>query len=351
MNYYVRIFLTFGITAFLITPATYAAGTWIVANDGVDSPTCGTVGNPCRSVSQAIQNAAAGDTITVGPGRYGDLNSNGTFTDAGDEAAEVNTGCHCLVKVNKAVKIYSRDGADVTVLDAGGNHIAVVDIQATGAIFGTKLKGFTLTGAGGSTVQGAGLVIDANVNNVIVGGNRSVANAAYGFYVNDNTTFDQFVGNVAVANQGDGFAMSGVSHVFSGNTATANAGNGFNILSGSSLLFTHNVVVGNNQGISDMSIDATSGTLNGNSFIGNRDVGILMSSALFSITKNNIFGNVGSSGDDCGIETTTSSIAAPGNFFGAATGPGAAPANGVCGGTVTAAPFATKELKVKTIAP
>jgi parallel beta-helix repeat protein len=350
MNRHVITIFTSAIAALLVTSTTYAA-TWLVANDGVDSPTCGTAGSPCRSISQAVKNAAAGDTITVGPGRYGDLNSNGTFTDAGDEAAEVNTGCHCLVKVNKAVKVYSRDGADVTVLDAGGHNITVVDIQATGAIFGTKLKGFTLTGAGGSALQGAGLVIDANVNSVIVGGNRAVANATYGFYVNDNTASDQFIGNVAVANQGDGFAMSGVSHVFNGNAATANAGAGFNILSGSSLLFTHNVVVGNVQGLSDMSIDATSGTLTGNSFVGNRDVGILMSSSLFSITKNNIFGNVGAGGDNCGLENTTSPIAAPQNFFGAATGPGPAPANDVCVGTITTAPVGTKEIKVKTIAP
>jgi hypothetical protein len=350
MNRHVKIFSTSSIAALLITSTTCAA-TWLVANNGVDSPTCGKLGSPCRSISQAIQNAVAGDTITVGPGRYGDLNGNGTFTDAGDEAAEVNTGCHCLVKVNKAVKIYSRNGADVTVLDAGGNSIAVVDVQATGAIFGTRLKGFTLTGAGGSTVQGAGLVIDANVNNVIVGGNRAVANAAYGFYVNDNTTFDQFIGNVAVANQGDGFAMSGVNHVFNGNAATANAGSGFNVLSGSNLMFTHNVTAGNIDGLSDMSIDATSGTLTYNSFVGNRDVGILMSSPFFAITKNNIYGNVGPGGDNCGLENTTGSISAPGNFFGAATGPGPDPADDVCVGAVTTAPVSTAEIRVKTIAP
>jgi len=350
MNRHASTIFTSAIAALLITSTTHAAN-WIVANDGVDSPTCGSAGSPCRSISQAIQNAAAGDTITVGPGRYGDLNSNGTFTDPGDEAAEVSSGCHCLVKVNKAVKIYSRDGADVTVLDAGGNSIAVVDIQATGAIFGTKLKGFTLTGAGGSTVQGAGLVIDANVNQVIVGGNRAVANATYGFYVNDNTTADQFIGNVAVANQGDGFAMSGVNHVFNGNTAAANTGNGFNVLSGQNLMFTHNVTAGNVAGLSDMSIDATSGTLTGNSFIGNRNVGILMSSPYFSITKNNIFGNVGPGNDNCGLENTSGSIAAPQNFFGAATGPGPAPANAVCVGSVTTTPVSTKEIKVKTIAP
>ena len=238
MNYLLRTSCAFSCALLLITSTTSGAVTWIVANNGVDSPSCGTAANPCRSITKAISRANPGDTITVGPGRYGDLNSNGTFADAGDEAAEVNTGCDCMIKVNKAVKIFSRDGADVTVLDAGGNSIAVVDIQASGATFGNKLKGFTITGAGGPSVAGSGLVIDSGVNGVIVAGNRAVANATYGFYINDSTASDQFNGNVAVANQGDGFAISGFGHTFSGNAVTANGGAAFDVLTGSSFLFT-----------------------------------------------------------------------------------------------------------------
>ena len=57
-----------------------------VADHGVDVPGCGQdVTSPCRSISQAIALADAGDTILVGPGRYGDLNDNGRLDEAGEE--------------------------------------------------------------------------------------------------------------------------------------------------------------------------------------------------------------------------------------------------------------------------
>src|SRR5512132_1509340 len=52
------------------------ADTLTVANNGLDSDTCGSSAAPCRSISQAIDNASEGDTLVVGPGRYGDLNGN-----------------------------------------------------------------------------------------------------------------------------------------------------------------------------------------------------------------------------------------------------------------------------------
>ena len=52
-----------------------------VTNNGVDNQACGTKAAPCRSISQAIAYAKDGDKILVGPGRYGDLNGNGSFSD------------------------------------------------------------------------------------------------------------------------------------------------------------------------------------------------------------------------------------------------------------------------------
>src|SRR5712675_2239866 len=86
------------------------ANTLFVANNGVDSPTCGGSGSPCRSISKAIFNAGTGDTIVVGPGVYGDLNQNGDFSDAGDESGPLGS-CNCLVELNKPLTISSRDGA------------------------------------------------------------------------------------------------------------------------------------------------------------------------------------------------------------------------------------------------
>ena len=65
------------------------ANTLSVANNGLDSATCGSSAAPCRSISQAIANASEGDTIVVGPGRYGDLNGNRIFGEVGEETAAV----------------------------------------------------------------------------------------------------------------------------------------------------------------------------------------------------------------------------------------------------------------------
>ena len=111
------------------------------------------------------------------------------------------------------------------------------------------------------------------------------------------------------------------------------------------------VAVGNLHGFTEISIDATSGTLTGNSFVGNRDDGVQVNSAFFSVTKNNIFGNVGAGGDNCGLNAEFGTLTAPGNFFGAATGPGADPADDVCNGTITTTPLGTKEIKVKVTSP
>src|SRR3989304_4802764 len=88
--------------------ATAEAATLHVRNNGQDSGTCGAAASPCRSISQAIANAVAGDTLMVGPGRYGDLDGDGNFTSPGEEAAEDGSGCFCMIKVDKALTIGSR---------------------------------------------------------------------------------------------------------------------------------------------------------------------------------------------------------------------------------------------------
>ena len=87
-------------TVALARPALAAKLT--VASNGVDEATCGAAASPCRSIGRAIANAAAGDTIEVGPGRYGDLNRINGFTDPGDEPAEIGSGCLCMIKVDSA---------------------------------------------------------------------------------------------------------------------------------------------------------------------------------------------------------------------------------------------------------
>ena len=46
------------------------AATLHVANNAVDSDTCGSLAQPCRSINKAISRAHDGDQIVVGPGSY-----------------------------------------------------------------------------------------------------------------------------------------------------------------------------------------------------------------------------------------------------------------------------------------
>jgi len=339
------------------------AGTLNVANNGVDSPTCGAAATPCRSISRTIANANAGDRIMVGPGRYGDLDGDGNFTSPGEEAAEVGVGCFCLIKVDKALTIVSRAGAGATVLDAGGASVSVVWIQASGVVFGLAKKGFTLTNGGRE-----GVLVEWGTSAVTVAGNlaRGVQN---GFIVLGSG--HRFIGNVASGNGGTGFAMGGSGHLASGNLATSNSVDGFVVNDGVHVI-TGNMTSANGRNGFFLSgenqltgnIASANGSfglevlwgqhvLSGNAIHGNQSVGILLgdgTSRISAISQNNIFGNDPVS--NCGLWNLSwpSTISATKNFWGAASGPGAAPADNVCNGagssTMTAPP-ATKEFKGK----
>ena len=84
----------------------------------------------------------------------------------------------------------------------------------------------------------------------------------------------------------------------------------------------------------------------GNAAYGN-DTGIEVGSAFAgTIGKNNLVGN-----DMCGLRNEgVVGLQTPNNYWGAATGPGAAPADDICNennGTTTVTPFATKPFTVK----
>lgn len=133
-----------------------------VTNDGSDSPSCGAASAPCRSISQAIENASNGDSIFVGAGQYGDLTGNGSFTGPGDERpgpmpVGISTGC--VICITKAVRIYSLHGAAVTVIHAPPQpnwYNAVIGIVHDGVTFGAVNEGFTITGGNRFGVLAAG---------------------------------------------------------------------------------------------------------------------------------------------------------------------------------------------------
>ena len=99
METVIRRAIAIAIFAMTQTGAAHAAVQY-VENYGVDSASCA-FASPCRTISRAVTNASAGDTIIVGPGRYGDIDGDNAFTTSGDEAAEIGSGCNCVLKVDK----------------------------------------------------------------------------------------------------------------------------------------------------------------------------------------------------------------------------------------------------------
>lgn len=372
------------------------AATVRVAVNGVDGPQCG-IGKgaaPCRTISQATANATVGDTIEVGPGRYGDVDGDGQFVTPGDEPAQVDFGCDCVVSVpvDKRVVIVSKLGATATVIDAGGAPVKVVEVDAAGTTFGRTKKGFTLTGSGdsrgfdsgapdlvvagnvavrngshGMRISGARLVLTANqsfanagsgfqldgARDVVVRGNVASGNAEDGF---EQVNRGMFAGNTAVANGGDGFDQQDDGVTYQSNTALGNGGTGFDVNEGEGTVLVGVLAQGNGIGIQ---VDGDDVLVSKSSVVANRGPGILVEDEgqRLTVTKSNIFGNATDATDpafaNCGVASngggplTLTSI-----FWGDPAGPGDDdPADRLCllvpHFDVVDEPVATKELKVK----
>jgi hypothetical protein len=123
-------------------PAAGTGGTTFnVSTKGSDSNTCGPVATPCKTIGQAITNAAAGDTVSVSPGTY-----------------------HELVLVSKQLTLL---GFGATVNAAGlsqgsGDTLDASAILVTAA--GSRVEGFTVHGA-----YGEGILVRKTSNVVLAG--------------------------------------------------------------------------------------------------------------------------------------------------------------------------------------
>jgi hypothetical protein len=356
------------------------AVTRYVANNGVDSDSCGSLSSPCRSLSKAIAHANPRDRIVVGPGKYGDLDDDGIFEpEYGEEAAEVGTGCYCMIKVNKQLTILPRTWAGETVLDANGADAVVVRVVAegSGAVFGNVRKGFTLIGSARS-----GLVTEPNTNNVTVGGNLAIGNTNEGFYLHPPSSGHLLRGNLAIGNGRYGFALRGSGHWANGNLSVANGYHGFDLdgslhratnntasangtspafsprgsgfgLAGSEHSVTGNVASAN--GFTGFEVNGSGHVLMGNTAHGNIEEGIrIVTGDLLTISRNNLAGN--DPDTNCGMGNLSGgTVVATNNFWGTAVGPGLDPGDGACdfnaGSVTNTAPFATKAFRIVARTP
>src|SRR5262245_50739598 len=171
----------------LAVPALAGAATVHVANNGVDTGTCGAFASPCRSITQAMSRAAAGDTVLVRPGLYGDLNRDGVLGGAGEES-----GVPGAVTIIKSLRIVSTDGASATVIDGGNGptRFAVVWSYSSNVTFGEPGAGFLLKGAQ-SGLQTQAVTNVRIAGNIVTGAFEGMAVSSSGYVdVNNNVAHD-----------------------------------------------------------------------------------------------------------------------------------------------------------------
>ena len=334
------------VLAFFALASAADARTLYVANNGVDNAQCG-LRNPCRSISRAISNAVARDTIIVGPGLYGDLNKNAILGEPGEETGF--PGCSCLIWMDRPVTLISSDGAAATMISARHLVLERTVYMVGGGELGRPGQGFTITNPGAaSPVHGAALAIESVTGTVR--GNQIVS-THFGGGINGIRVYG-LAGDVLIeGNEIRGWGNHGISLTGSGTTVRRNSivlndrgirNEGTNTIEG-------NRITGNEKGI-ELFDDVT---FVGNAVYGNRDgVQVYPSFTGPPIARNNIVSN-----RVCGLYNLPGVpfLMAANNYWGAATGPGPDPADGVCnapGTSTQVTPFSTRPFVVTVpIAP
>jgi parallel beta-helix repeat protein len=335
-----------------------------VANNGVDSATCGPWGTPCRTISRAIENAVDGDQIEVGPGLYGDLNGDEDLDDPGEERPP-QFGEAAAVVVYKRLGIYSQEGAAATTIrfsPLGSGLTRIVDITHDGVTFGRPNGGFTILG--GAETFG----ITSEASRVRIVGNVALNNnLGFSFFRDEQTTIEKniVVDNVAVGFSGFRANVTTINMVFDGDIAIGNQshiqgneGWGF-LIEGSGQVVKNCRASGNGTGIV-VSGDGNN-TFLGNSVIGNIGPGFRFHGGSSNVLRrNNIFGNgtgfaAGILIANCGVYNHSAFVVdAAQNYWGARSGPGPDPADNAGPGsgcdvsdspTITE-PFATRPFPI-----
>lgn len=333
----------------LASSSAASAASLYVANNGLDSGSCGSKSDPCRSITQGIANAAAGGTVIVGPGTYGDLDGNGTLGEAGEEVSGLVASDTCMLVIDKAVTVVSSAGAWSTVIqpaqfDFSPSPVdATVCITAEGVQFGAYGKGFTIAPPSASAnTPFASLSVNSAGVGAVVAGNVTYCSATSSYGISSSPTGVQLLQNRVTGGCGVGMSVTGGDVVVSGNSASASL-TGVSVF-GSGTTFDGNVLASNFVGLRVYGAIAVTRS----SFTGNRGIGIeLNTGSNGSVTTSNLVGNGVASGTNCGISDSFSlPVTVDGNWWGTATGPGSDPADTKCSGPLPAS-FAEKAVSVK----
>jgi hypothetical protein len=366
-----------------------------VANNGVDSGSCGAQ----RSISQAVANAPVGAFVRVGPGRYGDVDRDGAY-DAGDEGPRTASRMG-LLQIEKAVRISSTHGAELTTIDFGPTATsprAVVAILASGVYFGDAGRGFTLAGEdtegvmleGGTRrnvrivgnivrgLTGIGIYVDTTGDAITISDNLVIQNTASGLSATirrpSGSTAPILIERNTIRENGRPFRLAAVNARFFGNVIDGNLNAGGIVLAGSAgIQMERNFFIGNGAGgleVVERSSESAPALLERfvlNTVVGNASFGVReRGRAIDRFEKNNIYGNgvgggVAPAASNCGLVVIGGfpggDVIATNNFWGVATGAGADPADGAgpgsgCGAASSGtqvAPFATAPFFVEVL--
>lgn len=392
-----------GLAAVVLLAATPAlAGSVSVSSNGVDSGTCGASDDPCATIGQAVTNASQGDTIAVGPGVYAGTaivdKAVTLVSSAGTGAATINSTMSLNfqgIEVGKKGKGFHFDVGAVAV-DVNGDEIVVRGNRFSDGSVGVQVgvatdvvirdNSFDNVTTGVSVNAGEATVIRGNEFGFVSTSAVALGSASTGAIVRENRTRGPsgagftidgsghlFLRNHVHGSPGGGFVstgaptdvvlqenlavscpsnpayylQNGTGWILTGNAAVDSNAPGYVLTAGTPFTLTGNVAIGStNYGF--LIANGTDHVLTNNSAIQNAAAGILLGSVGtgVSITGGNLYGN----GGNCGLENSSaSSIATSDVYWGDPAGPGADPADNVCGNTpaiVVDSP-ATEAAKVK----
>jgi hypothetical protein len=318
-------------------PSLATAATLRVSNAGIDDPSCG-IKAPCRSLRLAIANAKAGDTIEVGPGLYApDLDHDNVFEEPGEESRS-------FVEITKPLTITSTFGASSTVI----RHTVGI-FQPIDVVLGRPGHGFTISDEDNPLLIASGVVTPVSVvfsGNVVVNEGRE-RGGAVAIVLN---TVGRIEDNRFVGGRGCpvGLLLLGEANVVAERNSVVGCEIGFSGDRSPGVRLIHNAAIGNSYATATgIGFDLPAGAAE---FSGNVSVGNGIGVRVFGdvpILRNNAF--VGSI-SNCGISYGgVSKLVATDNWWGAPTGPGPDPADGVCntnGGVTITTPFLTTDPSV-----
>jgi len=358
------------------------AGVIRVSGNGTDSGTCG--GDvPCATLAQAVANAVDGDVISVGAGAYAGATINKSLSlssSTGTGGAVITGG---VVLSANGIQ-FGRLGKGFSLTGAGtGVSIAADEVVVRGNLFSDATTGVEVTSGSASIVRDNSFdnctvgvsVLGATATQVrgnrfgfsnstavslgssssmaVIRENRTFGPAGSGFVISGSDhllwrnvvhgspaggfttsgtpTNVELRENLVVGTDGPGFYLvTGSGWVLDNNAAINVIAPGFYLTAGTPLVLADNVAIGGSN-IGFLIVGGSDHVLTGNSAVQNSSEGIILATIGSGVTVDggNLYGN---GNGNCGLTNSSpNTVTANRIYWGDAAGPGADPADQICG--------------------